>query len=428
MKIMWIGNGPINKVYEITGKKEDGDIGWISSALFPFLEDDSLQIVYVYPQTTSSENIYGEKDNFKYYGLYRREKKTWICSKSFREKFEVVLQKENPDIIQIWGTEYAHSLDAFETAEKIGASKKIIIHIQGLISVYADNFFAGVPNTVCKMFSFRDLIRRSNISCEKKKYKLRGKNEIELLKNITYVMGRTDWDRFHTQIINSNIKYFKCNESMREVFFQYKWRYSDCEKHTICVTQGNYPIKGFHYLVQAVGILIKFIPDLKVYVSGENIIYHGKDVIRQSTYALYVKSLMKKWNVQDNFIFLGYQNEENMARMYKKSNVFVLPSAMENSPNSLAEALIVGTPCVAADVGGVSSMVENGIDCITYQYNDPVMLAMYIQRVMTNKELAERMSDEAIKKARKSYCAEDNKKRILEIYNEIICINHEGEI
>lgn len=63
--------------------------------------------------------------------------------------------------------------------------------------------------------------------------------------------------------------------------------------------------------------------------------------------------------IVDNVVCRGNMNAKQIADALSNSSVFVHPSFIDNSPNSLAEAMIVGTLCVATSVGGVQSMLEH---------------------------------------------------------------------
>ena len=67
-------------------------------------------------------------------------------SKRFHEEqvecFKTILKAEQPDVIHIWGTEYPHSFAMVEAAEQVGQLERIVISIQGLVSVYAQHFFS----------------------------------------------------------------------------------------------------------------------------------------------------------------------------------------------------------------------------------------------------------------------------------------------
>ena len=108
-----------------------------------------------------------------------------------------------------------------------------------------------------------------------------------------------------------------------------------------------------------------------------------------------------------------------MIQLYKNAHIFVLPSALENSPNSLAEALTMGVPCIASDVGGVSSMVKHGEDCYLYQHNDPVMLAEYICRLFKSEKLCKKLSENGRKTAKSQFECKKNNEELFNIYNKI---------
>ncbi|MFD1904498.1 glycosyltransferase [Paenibacillus rhizoplanae] len=62
-----------------------------------------------------------------------------------------------------------------------------------------------------------------------------------------------------------------------------------------------------------------------------------------STYGAYIKSLIKKHELEDNVFFTGYLNEREMCNRFLKSNVFVSASIIENESNSLSEAKTIGS-------------------------------------------------------------------------------------
>ena len=59
-----------------------------------------------------------------------------------------------------------------------------------------------------------------------------------------------------------------------------------------------------------------------------------------------------------------------MKEAYLKSHVFACPSALENSPNSLGEAMLLGLPCVAARTGGIPDMAEDGTSAFVFEKGD----------------------------------------------------------
>ena len=67
------------------------------------------------------------------------------------------------------------------------------------------------------------------------------------------------------------IQYHKCNETLRECFYTGSWGYQQCEPYSIFVSQATYPIKGFHFLLEALPSILNVYPQTHVYVSGVDI-------------------------------------------------------------------------------------------------------------------------------------------------------------
>lgn len=109
-----------------------------------------------------------------------------------------------------------------------------------------------------------------------------------------------------------------------------------------------------------------------------------------------------------------------MCEQYIKSNVFVSASTIENSPNSLGEAMLVGCPVISSDVGGVKNMLIHGVEGFIYQSTAPYMLAYYVKEIFRNKDLAIRFSKNAKIHAVETHNRIENSKRLIRIYNTVI--------
>ena len=99
------------------------------------------------------------------------------------------------------------------------------------------------------------------------------------------------------------------------------------------------------------------------------------------------------------------------------THVALIPSAIENSPNSLAEAMLVGTPIVASYVGGVPDMLKDKEEGFLYCYNDPGMLATYISKIFESDELASYFSNNSRKTAWKRHDPLQLENTLIDIYD-----------
>ena len=269
--------------------------------------------------------------------------------------------------------------------------------------------------------TLRNIIRKDNVNGLKKRFKDRGKREIEALKNTNHVIGRTTWDKACSNLINPEAKYHFCNETLREAFYKREWDINDCEKHSIFLSQGQYPIKGFHYVLEAMPLILKKFPEAKIYISGRDITKSDslKDKLLMTYYGKYIKKLIKKFGLGNRIVFTGPLDEEKMLQRYLNSHVFVCPSSIENSPNSLGEAMLLGVPCVASYVGGIPDMLKDKEEGFLYQHDAPYMLAHYICEIFENKDLAMRFSKNAREHALKTHDRDENTRKLIEIYGEI---------
>jgi len=93
--------------------------------------------------------------------------------------------------------------------------------------------------------------------------------------------------------------------------------------------------------------------------------------------------------------FLGWIPADKITRELTQAHVFVIPSFIENYPNSLAEAQLVGTPVIASSAGGIPSMVIDNETGLLFPPGDAATLAMQINRMFNEGALALLWSEQA---------------------------------
>lgn len=416
MKVLWI----VNKIFpypaSILNIKESVFGGWLQSLAdnLKYVNNVNLGIATVYygKQIKILEN-----ENIKYYLIPGAPALKY--NSNLEKYWSYVKEDFKPDLVHIHGTEYAHGLAFMKKYPNI----KTVISIQGLISSLEKVYYGNIEiKEIIKNITIRDVIKQDNIFRQKNKFIKRAKNEVEILKRAKAVIGRTTWDFANTKAINPKLKYYKGNETLRKIFYKNKWNIQNIEKDTIFCSQAGYPIKGFHYLIEAVNILKKTKPNIKVYVAGNNII-DSKSIInkaKKTGYAKYISNLIKKYNLQNQIFFLGMLNENEMLDRLLKTNVFVLPSVIENSSNSLAEAMILGMPCVATNTGGTMDIVEHKKEGFLYPYTEPALCAEYISRFLNSKELCIEYGTNARNKALVRHNPDKNVQDILNIYQDVM--------
>lgn len=411
MKILWLCNTPLPEAAKRIGLSGNSKEGWLIGISNQLRHYDNIQLVVLFPQNKRKRNLDFQSAGIEYYGYYAEEGTQQKVSGSKIQYFKEVIQKEKPDIIHIFGTEYIHSLEMLLAAH----NHKVVISIQGLVSVYARHYLAGISGFESRKLQLING-KIGKIADGKRDFEERGKNEYRVIKRCSNVIGRTDWDYICTNQINPKCQYYHCNEILRDSFYSGKWSLEEVERHSVFLSQGNYPVKGLHMMLNAMKLLVKEYPDIHLYVGGSN------NFIKEETmtpYGRYIKKKMETLHLKDKVTFVGMLSEQKMKERYLASHVFVMSSLIENSPNSLGEAMMLGMPCIASFVGGVGSMLQHKEEGYLYQADAPYMLAGYIKEIFSKEEKTYKMANAAREKSKMIFDREKNIEQLMNIYKSI---------
>ena len=162
-------------------------------------------------------------------------------------------------------------------------------------------------------------------------------------------------------------------------------------------------------------------PEIKIRIAGRNITKNKSflEKMKLGGYGAYIRSLIDKFNLHKQVCFLGPLMEDQMVSEYKNAHVFICSSSIENSPNSLGEAQLIGVPTIASYVGGIPDMVVHGESGLLYRFEEVEMLAENIRRVFTSDEMTLQLSKNGIQAAEKRHNRQINRDQALNIYNTI---------
>lgn len=333
--------------------------------------------------------------------------------------FERIIESIDPDCIHIWGSEYNHSYYVTKAARNLSKIECTVLSIQGLVSVYAEHYYDGLPPELIHRRTLKEFFGRRNIAQEKKMMELQGQTEISTFQMLENCIGRTDWDYACAKQMNPHIEYHFCGEILRESFYVNRWKYEECDKEVIFFSQAHYPIKGLHIMLRALPIIKEYYPAVVLRIVGNN--PQKKAIFKRSSYEKYICNLIRDNDLSNSIEWLGQLSENEMMLNYKKANVFVCSSSIENSSNSIGEAMLVGTPIVASDVGGIKSFMEHEKEGMLYHSTAVYMLADNVIRIFNSRSLAIQLGNNAHERAKKYHCIEDNLQRLIKIYNKLKC-------
>lgn len=419
MKVLWLCNIMLPVISKELNEAVCNQAGWLSGLCDSLMKKEDVALSVCFPYEKGDPVLTGRTGNLAFYGF--------LESKRNEKTFAAILRETSPDLIHIWGTEFKHSLDMVNAAERGGLLDHVVINIQGLVSIIGKyHYYCGIPESVCKSPSLIERKYHMSIENERRSFLASGEYEIQAIKKVKHVIGRTDWDEACTKQINPTVNYYFCNESLRSSFYENRWNIDTCEKHSIFTSQSHYPIKGFHLMLDAMPLILQRFPDAHLYTTGREPrkCDSWKYYINYNSYPRYLREKLDTYGLNEHVSFLGALDEKQMCEQFLKSNVFVSPSSVENESNAVSEAKLLGMPVVASFVGGVTNRIEHKVDGYLYPCDAPYMLAYYVCKVFDDDDCAAAIGDCAHERAMKILDRDKNMQDMMEIYRQILSKTH----
>ena len=414
MKVLWITNTLFPAACEKLNMPTPVVGGWMYSSAEHLLRMNNNIELGVAALYNGKELKSFSTGGIKYY-LIPEPPKRHLYDKKLEDYWKQVKEEFSPEVVHLYGSEYPHGLAYVNAC----GNANVVVYIQGMVSVYERYYFGAIEEKVLrKNITLRDRIRNDSLFQQRKNMQKRANLERELIQKVNYIIGRTGWDKSHSWAINPKAEYHYCGDTLRSVFYQHEWSFEHCEKHSIFLSQGHYPIKGLHQMIKALPLILREFPDTTVYVAG-NDFFSGVKKWKLNGFGKYISRLIGKYNLAKNIVFTGILSDKEMSSRYLKSNVFVCPSSIENSPNSVGEAQLLGVPCVASNVGGTSDLVTHGETGLLYRFEEVEMLAHSVVRIFKDTEFADRLSKNEKEIALPRYSQEGNAKTLYSIYDHI---------
>ena len=126
-----------------------------------------------------------------------------------------------------------------------------------------------------------------------------------------------------------------------------------------------------------------------------------------------------KNNLRNNIRFLGPLDEVSFAKELSESSLFLLPSLIENSPNSLIEAQICGVPSIVSYAGGTPYMLPSDYEYF-FNSQDSCMLASMILQLLKDPARAKFVSEYLVSYQNNIQSGLDNCDSLINYYKSII--------
>lgn len=165
-------------------------------------------------------------------------------------------------------------------------------------------------------------------------------------------------------------------------------------------------VKGQRYLILAMKKLLKDIPQIQLLLVGDG--PEKDNLINQS----------KELGLENNVFFAPSTLDTSVPLSVME--LFVFPSLLEGLGLAIIEAQAMGLPVVASDVGGIYTLVKDGLNGFLVHPKDEQALAEAILKVLKNRKKAQEMGRLARKQARQNFDLQEMVDGIEQVYQEVL--------
>ena len=404
MRVLWFSVTP--SLYE--EKKYGGWIASLERIINKYGADIELGIAFEYETTKVKVNRHGTT----YYPFYVGNSITsrllekvdcYYKWRMIKNKLLSIIEDFKPDIIQCFGSEWPYGL----ITEDINIP--VIIHMQGFLNIYNESSNMVISKKQYLKYSrYNPKIVFTELTNSHKEAE-HLKRELHIMDINRYFIGRTQWDKNIVKFYSPHSKYFYCAEALRpEIYYSsYCWE-SNHKNVLITISQAGV-LKGNEIILKTAKILKEqFNFEFEWRVAG------NKEALTIAERKLGIRH--EDYNIK----LLGMIDVNGVARELASATIYIHPAIIDNSPNSLCEAQVIGCPIIAANVGGISSLVDDEKTGVLYPYNEPHTLAFKIMDLCCDNEKRKSLSNNEILMAKKRHNPEIIYQTLSKIYRDII--------
>ncbi len=382
MKVLWFTNTPSGASEKIHPTLYIG--GWLSSVEEQLVKNKHIEMSVCFYWNREIEPFRYKQT--MYYPIYRNGEHShlgrFINRVTHRnkdsadlEKLVAVINLVSPDLIHVHGTEKNYGLVQRLT------DIPVVVSVQGILLPYTCKFFSGISYS--KAFFREGILPKiafTSISIVYLEFKQRAKREEEIFAMSKHILGRTNWDKRVTRLLAPNSDYYVFEDMLRPIFYNCLWAKTKFGTpiHIVSVlTEGIY--KGLETIVEAVRILRSHNFPVKWTIVGLS--------FKSPMVRIIQNSMLGKFS-DLNILIVGPKSDVELVEIMTDADIYCHPSHIENSPNSLCEAMLLGMPVIATLAGGTDTLFKQGKQGLLIQDGDPYSMAGAIKELASDYDLA----------------------------------------
>lgn len=417
LRVCWLTNVPLPSACQAVGREPPVAGGWLSALGEAMVATGQVKLQVITPVIGKGGTV-TDADGTTH-ALLDMEPRQFIQDvlhypgAALRTRYLEAMAPFQPQIVHVNGTEYSHGLLAAEGDTTLPT----VVSLQGFVGACQRYDCAGIPlwERVWNCGP-KGILHPANVWRGTSLGPQRVHNEEQILRSPAIFVGRTTFDRAYLHAVNPSARYCHCDEALRGEFFRQERDRNAVVPHCLFAPDSSSPRKGFHCLLKAVALLKQEFPDIVVRVPGSG----PRDSWRSDWYERYLRKLMRRLDLEGRLVFLGELSADAMAAELARAHVVGYPSFVDNSPNALGEAMLVGAPIVTSYVGGIPSMVRDGENALCFPAGDEISMAGCIRTLFQDDALAQHLAENARRVARVRHDPQRIAPEMLTIYRRAL--------
>lgn len=313
-----------------------------------------------------------------------------------------------PDIVHVHGSEHPLGL----AAPAIG--RPTVVQMQGVATAILPHMLRSVPPyDIVRGAMSRLSLWGSSYLHSVERMRRAATTERLILRAARDVIGQTDWDHDMLRLLNPSARYHRSQCVPQAPFYSsHRIGSADGEKTAFCTTSAM-PYKGVETLLLATAMARRCHHGLRLKIAGN---------IPGSMVWPRLSDMQQRLRLTDAVTWLGPLDAKRLAAELERATLYVLPSHIENTPNALIEAMLVGVPSIAAAVGGVPSLIAHGVDGVLYQDSEPAALAGAMTRLLDDPIRADDLGARAAAQAHCRHDPETVAHGMRRIYDQVVAV------
>lgn len=172
---------------------------------------------------------------------------------------------------------------------------------------------------------------------------------------------------------------------------EYRQRYADDEELILFFIGRLVYEKGVHILLQALPHIIKQINHVQLLIAGTG-------PMRSQ-----LQSLIHEYKLESHVQLLGFVHDEDRDKLFQIADVCIFPSLYEPFGIVALEAMVMGTPVVVSDTGGLAEIITHEQDGYKAIPGHAESLAWHTLQLLQDRDKAARFAVEAKRKVQSQY-------------------------